>query len=68
MMILTQNALDEVKALLMLIEAGGDGALVAKQANEVIKALGGTRDIRTMGPTAVPMYIGALLIVRGLGH
>jgi hypothetical protein len=68
MMILTQKALDEVKALLMLIEAGADGALVAQKANEVIKALGGTRDIRTMGPTAVPMYIGALLIVRGLGH
>jgi hypothetical protein len=67
-MILTQNALDEVKGLLLLIEAGADGALVAQKANEVIRALGGTRDIRTMGPTAVPMYIGALLIVRGLGH
>jgi hypothetical protein len=67
-MILTQNALDEVKGLLLLIEAGADGALVAQKANEVIRALGGPRDIRTMGPTAVPMYIGALLIVRGLGH
>lgn len=67
-MILTQNALDEVKGLLLLIEAGADGALVASKANDVIQALGGTRDIRTMGPTAVPMYIGALLILRGLGH
>ncbi len=67
-MILTQQALSEVRSLVMLIEAGADGALVAQQANEVIKALGGTRDVRTLGPTAVPMYIGALLIMRGLGH
>lgn len=67
-MILTQQALAEVRSLVMLIEAGADGGLVAQQANEVIKALGGTRDVRTLGPTAVPMYIGALLIMRGLGH
>lgn len=67
-MILTQQALGEVRSLVMLIEAGADGGLVAQQANEVIKALGGTRDVRTLGPTAVPMYIGALLIMRGLGH
>lgn len=67
-MILTEKALGEVRSLVMLIEAGADGGLVALQANEVIKALGGTRDVRTLGPTAVPMYIGALLIMRGLGH
>lgn len=67
-MILTDQAIREASSLLMLIEAGADGHHVAQQANEVVKALGGTRDLRTMGPQAVPMYLGVLLLMRSLGH
>jgi hypothetical protein len=67
-MIVTPEIHREAAALLMLIEAGADGAMVAQQAQRLITELGGTRDLRTLGPTAVPMYIATLLFVRMLGH
>ena len=65
---LTQAVHNEVRALLMLIEGGADGAMVAQQADALCRALGGTRDLRTMGPQAVPLYIATLLMMRLLGH
>lgn len=67
-MIVTHEIQREAASLLMLIESGADGAMVAMQAQRLITKLGGTRDLRTLGPTAVPMYIATLLFVRMLGH
>lgn len=67
-MIVTHEIQREAASLLMLIESGADGAMVAMQAQRLITELGGTRDLRTLGPTAVPMYIATLLFVRMLGH
>ena len=67
-MIVTPEIHREAAARLMLIEAGADGAMVAQQAQRLITELGGTRDLRTLGPQAVPMYIATLLFVRMLGH
>lgn len=67
-MMVTPEIQREAASLLMMIESGADGALVARQAQALITALGGTRDLRTLGPQAVPMYIATLLFVRMLGH
>lgn len=67
-MIVTHEIQREAASLLMMIESGADGAMVAMQAQRLITELGGTRDLRTLGPTAVPMYIATLLFVRMLGH
>lgn len=67
-MIVTPDVHREAQALLLMIEAGADPAHIAKQASVLVDRLGGTRDLRTLGPQAVPLYLAVLLFVRMLGH